>query len=121
MTEKEKLEMAHIEEVIGKILRIGVGISCAVMIFGFLLFLITGKSGYQGDEFPTQLSSIFQGITQIRPFAFLMAGLFLLILTPILRVVVSIYSFARERDKLYVGITIVVLCILLFAMMLGAG
>ncbi|EPD11575.1 putative membrane protein [Lacticaseibacillus paracasei subsp. paracasei Lpp48] len=48
-----------------------------------------------------------------------MTGIFLLILTPVLRVVVSIYAFAVEHDRLYVWITTIVLIILLGAMTIG--
>ena len=56
---------------------------------------------------------------QFKPFAIIMLGLFLLILTPVLRVVVSIYAFAVERDTLYVAITTIVLIILVIAMVIG--
>ncbi|MBA1393641.1 DUF1634 domain-containing protein, partial [Lactobacillus sp. XV13L] len=49
----------------------------------------------------------------------LMLGIFLLILTPVLRVVVSIYAFLKEKDYLYVYITTFVLIILAFAMIAG--
>ena len=50
-----------------------------------------------------------------------MTGLFLLILTPVLRVVASIVAFAKEGDKLYVAITTLVLIILIVAMFVGHG
>ncbi len=49
----------------------------------------------------------------------MMLGIFLLILTPVLRVVVSIYAFIKENDKLYAWITTVVLVILVIAMLIG--
>lgn len=48
-----------------------------------------------------------------------MLGLFLLILTPVLRVVVSIYAFIKEKDRLYTWITTAVLVILIGAMIIG--
>ena len=122
MTDEEKKrhqEMADIELVIGHVLRIGVITSAAVIVLGLALALFTGKTGYPAGTFPTTFSAIFQGITTLKPFAVTMLGLFLLILTPVLRVVVSIYAFAKENDKLYVWITILVLVILVFAMWIG--
>ena len=122
MTDEEKKrhqEMADIELVIGHVLRIGVITSAAVIVLGLALALFTGKTGYPAGTFPTTVSAIFQGITTLKPFAVTMLGLFLLILTPVLRVVVSIYAFAKENDKLYVWITILVLVILVFAMWIG--
>ena len=48
-----------------------------------------------------------------------MFGIFLLILTPVLRVIVSIYAFAKEGDRLYVVITTIVLVILIIGMAIG--
>lgn len=63
--------------------------------------------------------SILRGTVQLRPYAVLMTGIFLLILTPVLRVVVSIYAFIKEHDTLYAVITTVVLFILGAAMIIG--
>lgn len=49
----------------------------------------------------------------------MMAGIFLLILTPVLRVLVSIYAFYKEKDVLYVWITTIVFIILMFGFILG--
>ena len=46
-------------------------------------------------------------------------GAVVLIMTPILRVVCSLFSFAIEGDRLYVVITIVVLSVILFSMFSG--
>jgi uncharacterized membrane protein len=43
-------------------------------------------------------------------------GLLLLIATPIGRVVFSVAGFARQRDWLYVGITLVVLALLAYSL-----
>ncbi len=44
-----------------------------------------------------------------------------LIATPIFRVAVSTAYFAKEQDGKYVGITLVVLAMLVFALLSGAG
>ncbi|TPR36979.1 DUF1634 domain-containing protein [Apilactobacillus micheneri] len=114
-----KAEMNEIELVIGKILRIGVIISAAIMIIGLLMFLITGNSGYAGNYHPSSFKEIFHGIVQLKPYAIMMLGIFCLILTPVLRVIVSIYSFYKEHDMLYVYITTFVLLVLIFSFFLG--
>ncbi|MCD2256827.1 DUF1634 domain-containing protein [Agrilactobacillus fermenti] len=112
-------EMHDVEIIIGQILRIGVFISATVIIIGLMLYLITGSSGYANNMFPTAPHIIFQGILALKPFAIIMLGIFLLILTPVLRVVVSIYAFYKESDHLYVIITIIVLIILIISMIIG--
>ncbi|MQS53022.1 DUF1634 domain-containing protein [Companilactobacillus mishanensis] len=115
----EKKEMREVELVIGKILRVGVVVSATVIVLGILLFFINGGSGYADGEWPRRFGVMFQGVFQLKSYAVIMLGIFLLILTPVLRVVVSIYAFAKEHDKLYVYITTAVLIILVFAMVFG--
>jgi uncharacterized membrane protein len=43
-------------------------------------------------------------------------GLLILIATPVMRVILSLASFARQRDWLYVGFTALVLALLLFSL-----
>lgn len=116
---KKMEEMNEIELIIGKVLRIGVLISATVILVGVLLVVFTGKTGYAANFYPTTVKAILSGIVALKPFAILMLGLFLLILTPVLRVVVSIYAFVKERDHLYVWITTFVLVILLIGMWIG--
>ena len=47
------------------------------------------------------------------------AGLLLLVLTPILRVVFCVFAFLYEKDYLYVAFTLIVLGILIFSLMGG--
>lgn len=112
-------EMHEVELVIGKILRIGVVTSAVVILAGVILYFVNGGSGYAATEFPRRLSAIFSGVAEGRSYAVIMLGVFLLILTPVLRVVVSIYAFYKEKDTMYVVITTLVLIILAIAMILG--
>ncbi|MFT8410866.1 MAG: DUF1634 domain-containing protein [Schleiferilactobacillus perolens] len=114
-----KKEMASVEQLIGVILRIGVIISAIVIAVGLLALFLEGGSGYPNDQVPLGFRAIFQGVIQLKPFAIIMLGLFCLILTPVLRVAVSIYAFVVERDSLYVAITSIVLAILVIAMVIG--
>ncbi|AMV60301.1 Hypothetical protein ADU72_1356 [Pediococcus damnosus] len=116
---KKMEEMNQIELIIGQVLRIGVIISAAVILIGILLLAVTGKTGYAPNVYPITVKSITAGILALKPFAIMMLGLFLLILTPVLRVAVSIYAFAKEKDHLYVWITTFVLVILLIGMGIG--
>ena len=112
---ENKEEMVKIERSIGYILRIGVIVSAVIILIGmFLLFFSPGS--------PQELNSlplIFEGVLQLNGEAFIMLGLFCLILTPVLRVVVSIFAFAKEKDYLYVVITLIVLVILVIGMSFG--
>ena len=123
MVSKEltKEELLKIERNIGKILRVGVFVSTTVIIIGILMFLLSGHSGYAEGVWPYKFNEILSGLVEFKALAWLMTGLFLLILTPVLRVVASIVAFAKEGDKLYVAITTLVLIILIVAMFVGHG
>lgn len=119
MSDDMRKEIEDIERIIGKIMQIGVMIAAAVLVTGLAALLITGQSGYPAGVHPHSPSTILRGVVQLRPYAIMMLGIFLLILTPVLRVVVSIYAFIKERDRLYTWITTAVLIILIIAMGIG--
>ena len=48
-------------------------------------------------------------------------GLGALILTPVLRVAASTLVFWQQRDRIFTGITAIVLCLLLLSLALGKG
>jgi len=112
-------EMHQVEMMIGYILRIGVMVSAIVLVIGMVLMLIEGNGGYPNGVEPHSFAAIFAGVVSLKPYAIIMLGLFLLILTPTLRVAVSIYAFAVEKDRLYVWITTIVLVILIIASIIG--
>lgn len=112
-------EMVQVQTIIGRILQVGVIFSAIVMLIGLVLFLVSGRSGYSGSYVPRRMGLILQGTWQLKPYAIMMLGVYCLILTPVLRVVVSIYAFYKEHDRLYVAITTLVLAILLVALAIG--
>jgi uncharacterized membrane protein len=112
-----------LEEIIGSLLRYGVMLSAGIVAIGGMLYLLrygAERPPYQvfrGE--PTDLRSISGVIHFVRighRRGILQAGLLLLIATPIARVIFSVFAFVRERDWLYVGITLVVLATLLYSL-----
>jgi len=61
------------------------------------------------------------GLTHGDPLAIIALGLIFLLITPVLRVAVSVLAFAAARDLLYVAITLLVLLILISSFLLGLG
>jgi uncharacterized membrane protein len=113
----------QVEQVIGHLLRTGVIMAAVVVMIGGIVYLAHyGLSHpdyrlFRGE--PTELRSVsgtFQFALAGRRRGIIQFGLLLLIATPIARVVFSVYAFARERDWLYVGLTLVVLAVLLFSL-----
>ncbi|WP_429971436.1 DUF1634 domain-containing protein [Fructilactobacillus sp. Tb1] len=118
-TKSTKSEIKRVEQTIGEILRWGVIISAVIMIAGLILFIVKDGLGYPNGYYAKSFHELWTGIVELKPYSIMMLGIFALILTPVLRVVVSIYSFYKEKDMIYVYITTFVLCILIFSFILG--
>jgi uncharacterized membrane protein len=112
-------EIEAVERIVGRTLQIGVLLSAAVILAGFVEYIVTGSSGYAGGAFPTTLAAVWQGLLVLKSFAVISAGLLILIFTPVLRVGVSIFVFLKEKDFLYVKITALVFLILIASFLLG--
>jgi uncharacterized membrane protein len=113
----------RIESIIGVLLRTGVILAAAVVLFGAVLYLsqhrheIPNYSAFHGE--PKSLKSpkeIIDGVMQLNARAIIQLGLLLLIATPVARVLFSAIAFAIERDLMYVAITLLVLAILLLSL-----
>lgn len=114
-----KQEMNHVEDIIGHVMQVGVITAAIVIVIGILMLFISGHSGYAGNQHPMTFAAIGRGVIALKPYAVIMLGLFLLILTPALRVLISIYAFVVLGDHMYVWITSLVMLILIIAMVIG--
>jgi uncharacterized membrane protein len=116
-TDKKNIEDTEI--LISKTLRVGVVISAVIICFGLISFILTGESGYPGETFPTSVPEILKGLVVLKPYAIMLSGLLILILTPVLRVGISIVTFIKEKDYMYASITVTVFVILVISLLLG--
>lgn len=120
-----------VEQYIGKLLRYGVMLSCAITIFGGVIYLCQHKGvmvdyspvptgmAFGVDEYLRELNTIFPRMLDFDGAAIVQFGVLVLIATPIIRVAFSAFSFLIEKDYLYVVITLIVLAIILANMFLG--
>jgi uncharacterized membrane protein len=113
----------RIEVIIGTLLRTGVILSAAVVLFGGILYLkhhgheVPNYVAFHGE--PEDLKSpreIFHDALGMNARAIIQLGLLLLIATPVARVIFSAVAFAIERDSMYVVITLIVLAVLLYSL-----
>jgi len=113
----------RIEIIIGTLLRTGVILAAAVVLFGGVLYLarhgreMPHYATFSGE--PEGLKSprdIVHGVMGMSARAIIQLGLLLLIATPVARVAFSAVAFAIERDYMYVVITLVVLAVLAFSL-----
>jgi uncharacterized membrane protein len=116
----------QVEQSIGILLRTGVLLAAAVVLLGGILYLVH-SGGLHADyrvfrgeprDLTTPSLTIRQAFSGA-PEAIIELGLLLLILTPIARVAFSVVAFARERDSMYVVMTLVVLAVLLYSLLAG--
>src|SRR5215471_13436282 len=109
-----------IPSIIGWILQMGVLLSAGIIMIGLLMLSFYGKGLSVSVllTFPQTFSQIWLGLQVLQPQSIIALGLLLLIVTPILRVAVSIVAFALERDLRFVVITALVLGILILGNLL---
>jgi uncharacterized membrane protein len=88
------------------------------------MFLLIGHGGerttfgtFKGQSGPlTNFGGIASQVAGFHAEGLIQLGLVLLILTPVLRVAMSVYAFIRLRGTLYVVVTSIVLGVLLFGL-----
>ena len=113
----------HVEELIGTLLRVGVTLAAAVVLFGGVVYLV--RHGREMPQFhvfkgePSDLRGML-GIVKdalvFRGRGVIQLGLLLLIATPVARVAFSVAAFALERDRLYVVVALIVLAVLVYSL-----
>jgi uncharacterized membrane protein len=62
---------------------------------------------------------IAHGIRSFDPTVIMLVATVLLILTPIVRVAVSVYAFAVDHDRKFVAVTLIVLLVIVLTVVLG--
>jgi uncharacterized membrane protein len=111
-----KHQMDPIERTVNRILVVGVAVAVALMAAG----LVLGVAGGEGlPSHVVSLGDLASLLGSFDPAAYLSLGLMVLIATPFVRVAGTIVAFAREHDRRYVGITVVVLVVMCLGVALG--
>jgi len=114
----------RIENILANLLRGGVLLSALVVLAGAVIYLIRHGTGpvefrvFRGE--PADLRSlhgIVRSAAGLHGRGVIQLGLLLLIATPVARVLLSIFGFAKERDGAYVVFTLVVFSILLYSLL----
>ena len=120
----QKLMNLETEIIIGNILRTGVISAAAVVSVGGVIYLFRhGQTQMDYSVFrrqPPEFSTVDGIIRQVfsgRGRGMIQLGLLFLIATPIARVAFSVFAFARQKDRLYVAVTLAVLTILIYSLM----
>jgi uncharacterized membrane protein len=116
----------RVELIIAYLLRAGAILSAALVLAGGVVYLLNHGGGqpdraaFHGE--PASLRSvggIAGGAAGGDPRAIIQLGLLVLIATPVARVAFSVFAFLRQRDLLYVGVTLIVLALLTYSLAVG--
>src|ERR1700749_2956091 len=97
---------------ISYLLRVGVVVSLIVVVAGVVLTFVhhpeylhsreaLGGLLAGNAEFPHSMREVWAGILMLHGRSVVIAGLLLLIATPVMRVGVSIFAFLFERDRVF--------------------
>jgi uncharacterized membrane protein len=117
----------RIEQAIGLLLRAGVALAAALVCAGAALYLFRHGAErvdyrvFRGERADLRsVRGIVTGALALQGRDVIQLGLLALLGTPVARVVFSVVAFALERDRLYVGVTLLVLAVLLWSLAGGA-
>ena len=123
MALKDAWNDQKIEDIIGNLLRIGVGTAAAVVLVGAAAYLVRHGFGhanyrvFRGEPSDLRtLRGIVRAALSLHPRGIIQLGLVLLIATPVARVAFSVFAFAVERDRMYMVFTLMVLGILILSL-----
>ncbi|MFH6996633.1 DUF1634 domain-containing protein [Flavobacterium sp. FlaQc-57] len=125
--QKEKFGEKDFQTIVGNLLRYGVWISLSVAFIGGIVYLIGHSSDienysvfHENDRNIFEvISAIYNGVLQGNGESIIFFGIILLFLTPVFRVLLSLFSFLLEKDYLYVVITLIVIVIILISVSFG--
>ena len=114
-------ENKKMQQLIDSTLRVGVMTACCIAVLGGAYYLLRHGSEPVPDYYKfhgepsslTSLSGIFGGLIHLKAANWIQLGVLVLMLTPITRIILSLFDFAHQRDWLYVTITMIVFLVIL--------
>jgi uncharacterized membrane protein len=117
-----------VEQVVGRLLQLGVLIAALVVLVGAVLLLVqhgrmpVAYSIFHGEpDGLRSISGILRGAMAMQSEAIVQLGLLLLIATPVARVAFTLVAFVLQRDRTYVAVTALVLALLLYGLLFGSA
>ncbi len=128
MTREQKVDFAETSteaNVYADVYRVLVGgmiVSTILFVLGVVRALMHPTSFPLNAEWVRQhyqFSTVMHGLAALDPMTLMMVASVLLILTPVARVVVSIWAFVVDRDYKFVAITSIVLLIMIITVVAG--
>jgi len=109
--------LKRMETVVSTVLRTGVLMSAALILLGLTLTIVTGDTSFPNGNM--ELDWLIMGDPFFAPSHILFLGFLTLIVTPVLRIVASIYVYTKLHDNAFTTITTIVLLVLVVSFTLG--
>ena len=120
------LDDERMEHIMGTLLRFGVVLASTVVLAGLAFFLqdhahrIVDYRDFVAHPFSLRdRRQLLFGISHGDAATIIEVGIFLLIATPVARVVFAVVAFALERDRLYTIVSLGVLAVLVYSLIFG--
>jgi uncharacterized membrane protein len=110
---------------IARLLRTGMIVSMLIVTAGLVAYLYSnGKMAVSYRQFDSsrlfEPAAFFNALRQGESTAIIQLGVLLLMATPLARLILSLWAFLKQGDRLYALLSLLVLCIILFSMFLEA-
>lgn len=124
---QEKFGEKDFQTIIGNLLRYGVWISLSVAFIGGIVYLMHHGSDIEDYSVFKEndrnifevIANVYHGVISGSGESIIFFGVILLFLTPVFRVLLSLFSFLLEKDYLYVTITSIVIGIIILSISFG--
>ena len=130
-SERHAADDRAMERWISYVLRAGVLVSGTIVALGVVLFLVNGPGPGEphsrdeltaggGHPIATTIGQILRDVSHGKALGIIQLGLLALILTPVLRVAMTMALFLQQRDWVFTAITLTVLTVLVLGL-IGVG
>jgi uncharacterized membrane protein len=124
---QEKFGEKDFQKIVGNLLRYGVWISLSVAFIGGIVYLLHHGNDIENYSVFKEndqnifevIAAVYNGVVQGRGESIIFFGIVLLFLTPVFRVLLSLFSFLLEKDYLYAVITTIVIGIIIMSISFG--
>lgn len=110
---------------VGNLLRLGVILSVVTSLVGFVKLFTEGfkmpkyKMLDMGDTSEKVWGSFWNSLCKGEGMAIIQLGILLLILTPLVRIIFALIGYLKEKDYIYVVISLIVLAIMTVSFLTG--
>ncbi|UCH52024.1 MAG: DUF1634 domain-containing protein [Chloroflexota bacterium] len=108
--EHRNLKESRLNNWVSFALRLGVAVSLALIVIGFIILLITSDAN---DIHP------LASLDQIPAAIVISVGILILLLTPIIQVIAATVFFLIVRDRLFICISVAVFCFAAISLVLA--